>query len=436
MSNERRELMEDRRKLSRIVPVLVLVLLVAAAAALGAQELPDGLVFSGSVTTGLRYRSRVSAGVIDNPDPTLPPIAVYNENVFDIDAGDDYLVEGDTVALRGALNKGTYGANFGLSLNANNTQGNFWTPARLYVSEASLWAKLLENKIGVKAGFFGDFDYFSPVNAWNLGPAGGTNAIQLTAYPIEGLQIDVRTKNSASNTNGVGDYNPPDWYKGDEYLRNVDVGARYSNATFTAFVAFDDDFTPDSRFTPFDVYLNNYQADIFAYFAYTGVPKLSVGVESKFLDLASDRKKGDGSGDAVGITNVTALNASYQITDALSARAWFAFGSATDGLEGANELLGDDGFTFTVDAEGTYKLNDALTFHLRPIFNVPNSENFDVFNFSLRPKVAWTLASFPYGATINFWYKLRIYGEKTASYAGNDNEALNHSLAVTFSWAF
>jgi hypothetical protein len=408
--------------------VFALVVVMVGAAVLGAQEgpppPPEGLTFSGSVITGLRYRS-YAAGLGDN--------------VFDIEAGDDYLVEGDTAALRGTLNKGTYGATFGLSLNANNSYAGMWTTGAVYVSEASLWAKILDNKIGVKAGYFGDFDYFSPVNAWSLAGGSASNALQLTAYPIDGLQIDVRTKNlkNANTKEPVFMAVTNDWYKGDEYLSNIDVGVRYVNPSFTVFVAFDDDFTwkdPSNLFAR----ANEYQTDVFGYFAFTGVPKLTVGVESKFLDLTSHRTD-MATGEAVGITNVSALNASYQITDALSARIWLIAGAdhlGMSGLPAAYQLLGSDYFTAAVDVEAAYKLNNSIRFILRPVFQIPTTEKPEIFNISVKPKVEWTLFAFPYAATINFWYMLRYYSTDGAAYVGNNNENLNHTIAATFGWTF
>jgi hypothetical protein len=428
--------MKKQKGQGRLMAAFVLVLLVAGVAALGAQE---ELTFSGSVISGLRYRSYVG-GPLDK------------ENVFDIDAGDDYLVEGDTATLRGALNKGFYGANFALSLNANNTQGNFWTVDRIYVSEASLWAKILNEKLRVKAGFFADFDYFTPVNAWSLGPAGGTDALQLTVYPIEGLQFDVRTKNSPHNTQyPQAGFKSPVWYAGEQFARNIDVGVRYSNPSITAFVALDDKYdipgaeNIDETKPPVLPRQTGYQTDVYAYFAYTGIPKLTVGLESKFLDLTSERvvfddfKKEDATHKTkdVGITNITGINASYQITDAVSLRAWFVLGASEDGLVlDANELLENDGFTFTVDLEGSYKINDALTFSLRPIFVIPDTEDADIFDISVKPKLAWTVVPGPHAATINFWYKLRYYSEDGANYIGNDKESLNHTVACTFNWTF
>jgi hypothetical protein len=336
-------------------------------------------------------------------------------------------VEGDTVALRGAYNKGTYGANFGLSFTGNGTQANFWTPDRIYASEASLWANLLDSKLGVKAGYFGDFDYFSPVNAWNLTGLYPTNAVQVTVYPITGLRIDVRTKNSPQNFPG---WAAPVWYDAEEWAGNIDGGIKYSNSTFTAFVALDNDYSA----VPFGR-ANQWQTDAFAHFAFTGVPKLTLSVESKFIDLLSARD--DASGDAVGITNVTGVQVGYQITDAFFARANFILGADDMGISGeSHELLGADGFSFVVDIEGSYKLND-LTFSLRPIFLLPNTEDAGAFNISVKPKIAWTIAPM---TTINFWYMLRYYGDGgdngTAAYASNDNENLNHSVALTFNWAF
>jgi hypothetical protein len=408
--------------------LLALVVVMAGAAVLGAQEgpppPPEGLTFSGSVITGLRYRSYVGGTGYD---------------VFDIDAGDDYLVEGDTAALRGTLNKGTYGANFEVKLNANNTGANFWTAARIYTSEASLWANLLDNKVGIKAGYFGDFDYFTPVLAYSLGPDGGTDAIQLTAYPIDGLRIDVRTRNSASNLS-VGEFSAPVWYKGEQYIKNIDGGVKYTNPSFTTFVALDNTWkaagpAPDETT----------QTDIFGYVAYTGVPKLTVSLEGKFFDVTSERKDSADATKDLGITIATAINASYQITDVFSARAWFIAGAGGIGgslfdfgtfADKTKNLLGEDGFSFAVDTEFTYKLSDTVTFSLRPIFQIPDSEKMDIFDISVKPKVAWALASFPYAATINFWYMLRVYGKDGVAYAGNNNEALNHSIAATFGWTF
>jgi hypothetical protein len=458
MFSERSKTMKKQKGRFPRATALVLAAFFAVTAALGAQE---GLTFGGSVITGLRYRSYVGG----------------EDNVFDIDAGDDYLVEGDTASLRATLNQGTYGASFALSLNANNTQAAFWTPDRLYVSEASLWAKILNNKLQVKAGYFGDFDYFSPVNAWSLAGGPASNATQLTVYPIEGLQIDVRTKNSASNIGGFsnpGAWSAANWYHGEEFLRNIDAGVRYANPSFTAWVAFDDSSTAstptgtpptlkpgtsdetdkDNWATPGTTGEAVYQTDVFGYFAFTGVPKLSVAVETKFLDLTTERKgpnpvdangnlvRDDNDelvpGEDIGITNITALNASYQITDALSARLWLVAGAATDGIIMTSYALleNDDGFTFTADLEGTYKLNDALTFYLRPIFAIPNTKDADIFVFSVRPKVSWAIAPMPYAATINLWYKLRAYGDKTVEYANNNKKALSHTVACTFGWSF
>jgi hypothetical protein len=360
------------------------------------------------------------------------------ENVFDIESGDDYLVGGDTATLRAAFTRSNYGANFALSLNANDSYDAFWTTDRIYVSEASLWAKVLNNKIGVKAGYFADFDYFTPVGAWSLAGGPSSNAIQLTAYPIEGLQIDVRTKNlQTGNTS-----NPPTWYKEMEWVRNIDAGVKYVNPNFTFFVALDDDYSLDSQLSPtspFATRTNHYQTDAFGYFAWTGTPKLTVGVEAKFLDLTSERQIGT---EDVGLGIVTNVNASYSFTDALSARIWILLGQAAIGGPGiaAIPLLeNDDGFTVGADVEVTYKLNDALSFSLRPIFQILNTNKADVFDFGLRPKVAWTIAPFPYAATINFSYFLKMFGDDgtaTGAYAFNNNEALNHTIAVTFGWTF
>jgi hypothetical protein len=430
--------------------ILLLAVLLTGIAVLGAQEEgpppgppppPEGLTFSGSVITGLRWRHWVAGA----------PGTAGTDNVFDIDAGDDYLVEGDTAALRGALNKGTYGANFGLSLNANNTEAQFWTVDRIYASEASLWANFLNNKLGVKAGFFGDFDYFTPVLALSLGPEGGTDAVQLTAYPIDGLRIDVRTRNSPNNKAFMGPWGTPRWYDAEQFGRNIDAGVKYSNPNFTVFAAFDDTFTPDSG-NPFMLDPNTglptavpdpayvaevYRADAFAYFGFTGVPKLTVGLEGRFIDLMSERKK-PGTNDAVGITIATALNASYQISDAFSARVWLLAGAIPIGgsMMVANELLGTDGFTTGVDVELAYKLND-LTFSLRPIVQIEDTNANDmIIDFSVKPRVSWAIAQMPYAATINFWYMLRYYGENGVGYASNNNEELAHSIAVTFGWNF
>jgi hypothetical protein len=408
--------------------ILLLAVLLTGIAVLGAQDgpppPPDGLTFSGSVITGLRWRSW----------------AAGTSNVFDIDAGDDYLVEGDTAALRAALNKGTYGANFALSLTANNTEAQFWTVDRIYASEASLWANFLNNKVGVKAGFFGDFDYFTPVLAYSLGPEGGTDAIQLTAYPIDGLRIDVRTRNSPNNKAFMGPWGAPIWYDAEQYGRNIDVGVKYSNSNFTFFAAFDDTYTPPSGSVGDPMYAAEvFRADAFAYFGWTGVPKLTLSVEGKFFDLMSERKYMDGLEEkTTGITIATALNVGYQITDDFSARAWFLAGAIPIGgsMMAANELLGTDGFTTGVDVELAYKLND-LTFSLRPIVQIEDT-NADtmIIDFSVKPRVSWAIAPFPYGATINCWYMLRYYGKDGVGYGMNNNEEMAHSIAVTFGWTF
>jgi hypothetical protein len=429
--------------------VLALVVLMASVAVLGAQEgpppPPDGLTFSGSVITGLRWKSFVAGA----------PGTEGKKNVFDIEAGDDYLTEGDTAALRGALNKGTYGANFGLSLNANNSFAGMWTTGAVYVSEASLWAKVLDNKIGVKAGYFGDFDYFSPVHAWSLAGGSASNATQLTVYPIEGLQIDVRTKNlQNSNPNSAPFSNA--WYEGEQFIANIDAGVRYANPSFTVWVALDDDYSATPGSAPrYSTYGNEYQTDVFGYFAFTGVPKLTVGVETKFIDLTSQRRVPGPAPDpavppnppnpqtytdeAVGITNRTAINASYQITDALSARIYLVAGSDHFGFGSTvNELLGENGFTAAADVEVAYKLNNSLRFILRPVFQIPSLDETSVLNVSVKPKVEWTLFPGPYAATINFWYMLRYYGGETKNslYVTNDNYALSHSIAATFGWTF
>jgi hypothetical protein len=407
--------------------VLLLAVLLTGVAALGAQEgpppPPDGLTFSGSVITGVRWRSN------------QPNDSGEWGGLFDINAEDDFLVNGDTAALRAVYDRGTYGGSFGLALNANNTQDNFWTADRIYVSEANLWAKVLDSKLGIKAGYFADFDYFSPVDAWSLFSG---NAVQLTAYPIPGLQFDVRARTQPFRYMYFADgWNPAVWYENEEFGRNIDAGVRYSNPDFTVWVALDDDYTETAALFGRS---NNFQLDVFGYFAYTGIPKLTVGVETKFLDLLSERKNLTDLSKTIGITNVTAINASYQITDAFSARIWLVAGADHFGFGNtARPILGDDGFdgiTVAADVELGYKLNDALSFSLRPVFQVPDTEDFSIFNLSVKPKVTWTLAPFPYGATINFWYKLKVLGEGDAAYANNNNEALHHTLNLTFGWTF
>jgi hypothetical protein len=395
--------------MKKITAISALLILMAGAAF---AQAPGGLTFSGSVITGLRFTSLAFPN---------------NKNILDIYAGDDYLVGGDTAALRAALNQGTYGANFGLSLSANNSHDAFWTPAEIYVSEASLWAKFLDNKVGVKAGYFSDFDYFSPVMAWSLAGGAASDSIQLTAYPIEGLQIDVRTKNKAGSTaQGT-------WFDAEQWAKNVDIGVRYSNPSFTVFAAFDDNWTPASAFAPLDAW----QADAFLYFGYTGIPGLTASVETKFLDLFSERQ--DIAGKAVGITNVTALQVAYQITGDLSARAWFFLGGAAIGGPGmtAAELLGADGFTLGVNAEVGYQITDSLKFTLTPIFQIPNTENSDIFDFSVKPKLAWTIAPFPYAATINFFYNFAKFG-KGGGLASmfTEESPIVHTISVTFGWNF
>ncbi|MDR1177092.1 MAG: hypothetical protein LBK83_16655 [Treponema sp.] len=408
--------------------MLILTALTVGVTALGAQEPVEGLAFSGSVITGLRYRS-------------FGGTAGYN--VFDIEASDDYLSEGDTATLRAALNRGFYGASFALTLNANNTQANLWTVDRIYAGEVSLWAKLLNDKLRIKAGYDYDYDYFTPVSAWCLTPDWpGSNALQLTVYPIEGLQIDVRAKNSPAN-NAFGSWQTPAWYKGEEYARNIDVGVKYVNPNFTVFAAFDDNWTAGTpgdqqADPPVDAVDDSTQADIFGYFAFTGIPKLALSMESKFQDLTAEKK--DIDGDKIGVTNITALQAGYQITDAFYARVFFIAGGP--GKPGSffntKPLLGEEGFSFAVDAEFSYRLNDALTLSLRPIFQIPDTEYADHFDLFVKPKVAWTLASFPYAATINFWYMLGYYSDESETWkaSGNGKDNLFHTLAVTFNWSF
>jgi hypothetical protein len=449
---------------------LVLVVLLSGVAAVGAQEgpppppegpppfggpppPPEGLSFGGSVITGLRYRSW-GAG--------------EGYNVFDIEATDDYLVEGDTATLRATLNKVSYGATLAVSFTGNNTQANFWTLDRIYASEVSAWAKILNDKFQAKAGYFNDFDYFTPVNAWNLADVCPTNAVQLTAYPIEGLRIDLRAKTSDLNANLIfGGWNAPNWYNGEEFARNIDVGVKYVNPNFTAFVAFDDSSTASSPAVD-AVYAGppgmgdpiidavpavdaETQANVYGYFAWTGIPKLIVGVESKFEDLGSERKYSQSGpplaytpsytlGDKVGITNATALNVGYQITDAFYARAFFIAGAVgKPGSFTAIPLLGgEDGFSFAVNAEFAYKLNNAFTFFLTPIFQIPDTEDADRFDIFVKPRVAWALGSFPQAATINLWYEFRYFSDKSRTYyeTGNGKDNLFHVAALTFGWMF
>jgi hypothetical protein len=430
--------------------ILFLAVLLTGVAALGAQEgppppppPPEGLAFSGSVITGVRYRSYVPLG-----GPGTPA-----ENRIDIDAGDDFLSSGDTAALRAALNKGTYGANFGLALNANNTPDGFWVGDKyVYVNEASLWGKFLDNKIGVKAGYYADFDYFTPVNVWSLG---ANSAIQLTVYPIDGLQIDVKSVIQPANL-FFGMWNAPKWYEGDkwveEWARNVDVGVKYVKPNFTAFVGLDDLYTigsPGDSTTnpPVPAVADSTQVDVFAYFGWTGTPKLTATVETKFLDLTSERAHPIEQDKDYGITNVTGVQVGYQITDALFARAFFLLGALAPGFPAgmavgqgaAKPLLGEDGFSLAVDIEASYKLNDALTFYLKPAFQIPDTDPAvgDMwFDFGVRPKVAWTVAPGPYAATINFSYWLKVFGEDGWAYTNNNKEALHHTVAVTFGWTF
>jgi hypothetical protein len=426
MRKERRSIMENRRKQVWLAAILALAFLAVGAAALGAQEgpppPPEGLTFSGSVITGVRYRSWAGA--------TAQP-AGYNR--FDIDASDDFLSDGDTATLRGALNKGTYGLNFGLALNANNTHGMWISDKYVYANEASLWAKFLNNKIGVKAGYYADFDYFTPVQIYSLG---ANSAVQLTFAPIDGLQIDVKSRLQPANV-FFGIWSDPVWYEGEKWARNIDLGVKYVQPNFTAFVAFDD----DSGAPPLPA--DKYQSDVFAYFGWTGTPKLTLSVEGKFFDLTSERTVTDtatATVEDVGITIAAALNVGYQITDAFSARAWFIAGSlpigGSTGMTPAKALLGEDGATLGVNVEASYKLNDTITLSLTPIIQIFDSETMDIIDFSIKPKVAWAFAPFPYAATINFSYKLNVYGEDGVAYAENNGESLLHTVALTFGWNF
>jgi hypothetical protein len=459
-------MMKKRNEQIRSVLLIALVLLVAGAATLGAQEgpppPPDGLTFNGSVTTGLRYRSWAGTDMFSG--------APGGYNVFDLYTVDDTAVAGDTASLRASLNRGNYGASFGLGLNANNTQDNFWTAERIYVNDANLWANFLDNKIRVQAGYFFDWNW-SPVFSWFLG-GGSSNALQLTITPIEGLQFDVRSKTSRSNgysyahvtstspvldsngdltdvnvnvTSGGNGWKIPDWYDGLEYAANIDGRIRYSNSSVNAWVVIDDNWDDAG-----DIFgaprKDGYQLNLWGFFAYTGIPKLTLSVESQFYDVTSQRTYDNFSapptdpadvGKDIGITNITALLVGYQITDAFSATAKFAAGGDHTGLVGTTkELLGSDGFTCGVDILVAYKLNDALTFSLQPVFMIEDTEKPEIFDISVRPKLAWTIASFPYGATIGFSYKLKYLSEDGVAYVANNNETLNHTVITSFSWSF
>jgi hypothetical protein len=399
--------MEKQRHTGRRAAALILAMFVVSAVSLYAQA-PAGLSLSGGVTSGFRFRTLVS--------PAL-------ENQIDLYAFDDVLVNGDTAALRGALDQGTYGANFGLSLNANNSADGMFTPVGVTVSEASFWAKFLDNKVGIKAGYFGDPDYFTPLGAWSLAGLAASDSIQLTAYPLEGLRIDVRTRNWPVGAAGSVLFNA------EQFAKNIDFGVKYSNPTFMVFAAFDDNCTPA------DVW----QADAFLYFGYTGIPGLTLSVESKFLDLFAERK--DMAGDAVGITNKTSVQAAYQITGDLSARAWFYVGSAAisgPAIGFGEELLGAEGFTFAVNAEVGYRLNESLRITLTPVFQIENTKNADIFDISIRPRLEWNIAPFPYAATVFFYYKFEKYGKGgllAKDFTGEESPII-HSIGAVFSWAF
>jgi hypothetical protein len=409
--------------------VLVLVALVVGAAFVGAQEgppppppPPEGLTFSGSVSTGLRYQSYAGG----------------KEHQFDIYSFDDLLANADTVALRGALNKGSYGANFGLSLNANNTIDGFLNLDRIYVSEASLWTNALNNKLRVKGGYFMDFDYITTITASSLGYS---NALALTVFPIQGLQIDVRTKNSPANKTDI--WRLPTWYTGEQWARNIDGGVKYVNPNFTVFVGLDDDYTAPDGFMRF----HEYQTDIFANFAWTGTPKLTASIEGRLYDLTTERTNPvvvdsitgtSTGGDDVGMTIASGLVFGYQITDALFTRAWIYLGAAPLGGPGivVKQLLGEDGFSVGVNAEVSYKINDAFTVSLTPIFQILDTENADIFDLSVKPKVVWNIAAGPYASSIHLSYKLNVYGEGGGAYVSNNNEALHHTVGLSFGCNF
>jgi hypothetical protein len=367
---------------------------------------PTGIALSGSVISGLRFQN------------------TGNGNIIDVYAGDDYLVGGDTVAFRGALNQGTYGLNFGLSLNANNTYDGFWTSDRLYVTEANVWAKFLESKIAVKAGFFGDNDYFTPVNAWSLAGGPASNAVLLTIAPIPGLQFDIRAK--TIDFPHAAPAPTHTWFDPEDFARNIDFGVRYVNPSFTFFVGFDNGNGP-----------NYQQIDVEAYFGFTAIPKLTLSVESKFQNLTEE------NGGA--LTAVAGLQAGYQIADALFARIFIDLGAAAPGFGGpppATALLTKGtGFTLSTNTEFQYTLNDAIKLFFTIGVQIPNTDDIhlDVF---VKPKLAWTLGPFPYAATINFFYTFYYYGEPSASYpvaswySTNGGKSIANTLSLTFGWTF
>jgi hypothetical protein len=183
----------------------------------------------------------------------------------------------------------------------------------------------MEKRLGLLSGH-------SPILEFQGWPASfGT---QLSVNPVEGLSIAVRTKNKASSTS-------KDWYAGEQFARNIDVGIKYSNATFTAIAAFDDNYVKKEG-SPFDP-ISEYLANAYAYasFKLTAVPKLGLGVETRFNDLLQEAE--DADEEAVGITNITALSVSYQITDALSSLLWGYAGAGPIAAGATKQLLGEAG---------------------------------------------------------------------------------------------
>jgi hypothetical protein len=411
---------------ARLVAALVLVLLAAGTVALGAQEgpppPPEGLTWSGSLNTGVRFSTYLVDNLLAMPKGEDPNFDHY------LDGPVNFLM------LNGRYEKGNYGAQFGLGFTPSYSPAAP-EPDQIFLNNAFGWVYALDRKLYIRAGKIEEFNW--TINIWSPNYRRLSWAAGYTIF--DGLTVNV-----------YGDIpNPSDptaEITPEAYARNLDLGIYYTSSPFD-FQLVVDDKGKYHEGGPTNVD----QLDIFFQVTLKSIPKLNLSLESKFQNLYS-------SNDDALIGNITGINAEYKFTDKFGAKLWTQLGNGDfTGFFGATDKAIDEDmdFTLALKPQVNYAISDSLKFFFDVWFTVPRITEFEDFNLRLFPSLQWVIAPGPFfpAASIKFAYYLDVYNDDRPLvpnsdpaggppvFAGgskfrNDDEALAHVFFVAFAISF
>jgi hypothetical protein len=407
--------MEKNRKKT----VLVLVLLVAAVAALGAQE---GLSLSGAVNTGVRFTTYGVDGFALQADHPL-----FDHYITDLGPV-------NFLGFNGRYDGGNYGAQFGLGFTPGDP-GFAAPPADfIFVNNAFGWVYALDKKLHIRAGKVEEFNWTS-INVWS------PNYRRLswaTGYTIvDGLTVNV-----------YGDIPNPsitDVYTPEAYAKNLDFGVYYTSAPFDILVVVDDtgNYRPAGGVRePVLADPAPDHLDAFFQFSLKSITNLTLSLESKVQNIYS-------SDDKALISNITGILAGYKINDKLAVQSFFQVGNGdfTTFFDGGAKPIDEDmDFTFAIKPQVSYAITDSLKAYFDADFSVPRAQSIEDFNMYFLPWLQWSVAPGFFGpaAQLQFRYRLDVYNDDRpadGAFAGgakvrNNNEAIAHNVAIELSISF